>query len=163
MTKSNPPDPQAPATVSMLVDSCLIFNLQRDTPSPRTSGGFAEVFRGSIEKIHPPFSSAKRSKGPNESFYGTQPLSRATDRVTETRRANMRHSAPKRGRWRSHRDTPGQYMAPSPRARSLAESRRHTGSIYGAQPLSRVTGGVIETRRVNMQRPALEWGHWLTH
>jgi hypothetical protein len=46
---------------------------------------------------------------------------------------------------------PSQYAVSGPRAGSLAESRRHAESICGAQPLSRITGGVTETCQVNVR------------
>jgi hypothetical protein len=107
----------------------LFFDPQRDAPlgalvgwSPRASEGFVGAFRGSIERIYPPF------------IYQLDSLK------------SLWCSAPEQDHRRSHEST-------------LVESRRHVGSICSAQPPSRVTSGVSESRRVDKRCPADEQGH----
>jgi hypothetical protein len=95
-----------------------------------------------------------------ESSSGAHPPSRATGGVAETHRVKWRRPAPKRGFWWSRGDTASQVVAPNPQVGLLVESWRHVGSSGGAQLPSRVTGGVMATRRVKWRRPALEQGRW---
>jgi hypothetical protein len=67
----------------------------------------------------------------------------------ETCRVNTWHPCPEQSCLQSHRETSSQYVVFNPQVGSLAESWRHTGSICGASPPCRVTGRVMETRRLD--------------
>ena len=117
------------------------FSLQRDAPqgapigcSPRTSEGFEKAFRGSIKKpCLPDFLSCVSTQYAMLLYHFPDHWPDWIHLTLKSRRP-----APEQGCWRSRGDAP-------------------SGS--GAQPPSRVAGGVTETRRV-VAAPSLEQGRW---